>query len=66
MGLNLFQAFQNFMSGAQQQYGPGFDPSTVCKNMLGNNCATPQQALQKLLQDGKISQAQYDQFSRML
>lgn len=36
------------------------------QNMLGNGCATPQQALQKLLQDGKINQAQYEQFLRML
>lgn len=66
MEFNLLQSLQNFMAGAKQQYGPNFDPQTVCKNMLGNNCATPQQALQKLFQDGKINQAQYDQFSRMI
>lgn len=66
MGFSLFQSFQNFMAGAQRQYGPNFDPQSVCKNMLGNNCATPQQALQQLLQSGKISQAQYEQFLRML
>lgn len=63
---NLFQSLQNFVAGAQKQYGPNFDPQTVCKNMLGTNCATPQQALQKLLQDGRINQVQYDQFSRMI
>lgn len=66
MGFDFMQMFQNFMTGAQNKYGPNFDPSTVCKNMLGNGCATPQQALQKLLQDGKINQAQYEQFLRML
>lgn len=66
MGNNFFQNFQNFMAAAKQQYGQNFDPQTVCRNMLGNGCATPQQALQKLLQDGKINQAQYEQFSRMV
>lgn len=66
MGPNFMQMFQNFMTGAQSKFGQNFDPSTVCKNMLGNGCATPQQALQKLLQDGKINQAQYEQFLRML
>ena len=66
MGPNFMQMFQNFMSGAQSKFGANFDPSTVCRNMLGNGCATPQQAFQKLLQDGKINQAQYEQFLRML
>lgn len=66
MGPNLIQSLQNFMAAAKQQYGQNFDPQTVCRNMLGNGCATPQQALQKLLQDGKINQAQYEQFSRMV
>ena len=63
---NLFQAFQNFMAGAKQQYGQNFDPRTMCMNMLGTNCSTPQQALQQLFQSGKISQEQFNQFSRML
>lgn len=66
MGPDFMQMFQNFMTGARSKFGQNFDPSTVCKNMLGNGCATPQQALQKLLQDGKINQAQYEQFLRML
>ena len=66
MGNNLFQAFQNFMAGAKQQYGQGFDPKSMCMNMLGTNCSTPQQALQQLLQSGKISQEQFNQFSRMI
>lgn len=63
---NLFQAFQNFMAGAKQQYGQNFDPKTMCMNMLGTNCSTPQQALQELFNKGKISQEQFNQFSRML
>ena len=66
MGPNFMQMFQTFMAGAQNKFGQNFDPSSVCKNMLGNGCATPQQALQQLLQSGKINQAQYEQFSRML
>jgi hypothetical protein len=63
---NLIQAFQNFMTGAKQMYGQGFDPKSMCMNMLGTNCSTPQQALQQLLRSGKISQEQFDQFSCML
>lgn len=63
---NIIQAFQNFMTGAKQMYGQGFDPKSMCMNMLGTNCSTPQQALQQLLQSGKISQEQFNQFSRML
>lgn len=63
---NLFQSFQNFMAGAKQMYGQGFDPKSMCMNMLGTNCSTPQQALQQLFQSGKISQEQFNQFSRML
>ena len=66
MGNNLFQSFQNFMAGAKQQYGQNFDPKTMCMNMLGTNCSTPQQALQMLFQSGKISQEQFNQFSRMI
>ena len=66
MGPDFMQMFKSFMSGAQSRFGQNFDPSSVCKNMLGNGCATPQQALQQLLQSGKINQAQYEQFSRML
>lgn len=62
MGFDLFQSFQNFITGAQRQYGPSFDPQTVCRNALGNGCATPKQALQKLLEKGIINKAQYDQF----
>lgn len=63
---NLIQAFQNFMAGAKQMYGQGLDPKSMCMNILGTNCSTPQQALQQLLRSGKISQEQFDQFSRML
>ena len=66
MGNNLFQMFQNFMAGAKQMYGQGFDPRTMCTNMLGTNCSTPQQALQNILNRGLINQEQFDKFSRMI
>lgn len=66
MGFNILQTLQNFMAGAKQQYGQGFNPKYMCMNMLGTNCSTPQQALQQLLQSGKISQEQFNQFSRMI
>lgn len=66
MGNNLFQALQSFVASAKQQYGQGFNPKSMCMNMLGTNCSTPQQALQQLLQSGKISQEQFNQFSRMI
>lgn len=66
MGPNVMQLLQQFIFGARQQYGSNFDPSVIAKNMLGNNCATPQQALQQLFQSGKINQAQFEMFSKML
>lgn len=66
MGNNLFQAFQNFMAVAKQKYGQNFDPKSMCMNMLGTNCSTPQQALQELFNKGKISQEQFNQFSSMV
>lgn len=66
MGMDMLQALQQFVAGAQQQHGPNFDPSTVCKSTLGNDCATPQQALLKMFQSGRINKAQYEVFSKML
>ena len=63
---NLTQMLRSFITGAQQKYGQGFDPSTVAKSMLGNNCSTPQQALQMMLQSGRITQEQFNMFSKML
>ena len=63
---NIAQMLQSFITGAQQKYGQGFDPSTGAKSMLGNNCSTPQQALQTMLQSGRITQEQYNMFSKML
>lgn len=63
---NIAQMLRSFIAGAQQKYGQGFDPSTVAKSMLGNSCSTPQQALQTMLQSGRITQEQYNMFSRML
>ena len=63
---NIIQAFLNFVTGAKQQYGQNFDPKTMCMNKLGTNCSTPQQALQQILESGKINQEQYNQFYRML
>jgi hypothetical protein len=63
---NLFQAFQNFMAGAKQMYGQGFDPRSMCMNMMGTNSSTPQQALQNILNRGLINQEWFNKFSRMI
>jgi hypothetical protein len=63
---NLFQAFRNFMAGAKQMYGQGFDPRSMCMNMMGTNCSTPQQALQNILNRGLINQEWFNKFSRMI
>ena len=63
---NIAQMLRSFITGAQQKYGQGFDPSSIAKSMLGNNCSTPQQALQTMLQSGRITQEQYNMYSKML
>lgn len=63
---NLFQTISQFVTGVKQQHGQDFNPEQTAKNMLGGNCQTPKQALDMLLQSGRINQEQYNTFVKML
>lgn len=66
MGMNLIDAVKMFMQGAQRQ-NPNLDPAATAKNMLGNpNIQTPAQALDMLLQTGRINQETYNMFKGMV
>ena len=66
MGMNLIDAVKMFIQSAQQQ-NPNLDPAATAKNMLGNpNIQTPAQALDMMLQTGKIDQATYNLFKGMV
>lgn len=66
MGMDPINAVKMFIQGAQQQ-NPNLDPATTAKNMLGNqNIQTPSQALDVMLQTGKIDQATYNMFKGMV
>ena len=55
-----------FIQGAKQQQGNNFDPRQTVINMLGQNCNTPQEALQLMLKAGKINEQQYEMLLKML
>lgn len=62
MEFNPFDAVKMFAQGAQKQ-NPNLDPAATAKNMLGDpNIQTPAQALDMMLQSGKIDQATYNMF----
>jgi len=63
---NPMNAITSFIQSAQQRYGNNFDPSVTARNMLGQNCNTPKEALDLMLRTGRINQSQYDMFLRML
>ena len=63
---NLLQILPQFIQGAKQQQGNNFDPRQAVFNMLGQNCNSPQEALQLMLNNGQINQQQYEQVSKML
>lgn len=66
MGIDPINAVKMFMQGAQRQ-NPNLDPAATAKNMLGNpNIQTPAQALDMMLQTGKIDQATYNLFKGMV
>ena len=64
--MNLMQMLPQFIQGAKQQYGDNFNPQQTVQNMLGQNCNSPQEALQLMLNNGQINQQQYEQVSKML
>lgn len=63
---NLIQILPQFIQGAKQQHGDNFNPQQTVQNMLGQNCNTPQDALQLMLKAGKINQQQYGILLKML
>lgn len=66
MGFNPFDAVKMFVQGAQQQ-NPNLDPAATAKNMLGDpNIQTPAQALDMLLQTGRINKETYNMFKGMV
>lgn len=64
--MNLMQMLPQFIQGAKQQQGNNFDPRQAVFNMLGQNCNTPQEALQLMLKAGKINEQQYGMLLKML
>ena len=66
MGINPADAVKMFMQGAQKQ-NPNLDPAATAKNMLGDpNIQTPAQALDMMLQTGRINQETYNMFKGMV
>jgi hypothetical protein len=66
MGINPADAVKMFMQGAQKQ-NPNLDPAATARNMLGNpNIQTPAQALDMMLQTGRINQETYNMFKGMV
>lgn len=63
---NLIQILPQFIQGAKQQHGDNFNPQQTVQNMLGQNCNSPQEALQLMLNNGQINEHQYGQISKML
>ena len=64
--MNLMQMLPQFIQGAKQQHGDNFNPQQTVQNMLGQNCKTPQEALQLMLYNGQINQQQYGMLLKML
>lgn len=62
---NLLQILPQFIQGAKQQHS-NLDPRQIVINRLGQNCNSPQEALQLMLNNGRINQQQYEQGSKML
>jgi len=66
MGMNPIDAVKMFMQGAQKQ-NPNLDPAATAKNMLGDpSIQTPAQALDMMLQTGRIDRATYEMFKGMV
>ena len=64
--MNFLDSIKQFVGGVQNRYGSNFNPENQVKNMMGSNVNSPQDALFKLYQSGKITQEQYNVFSRYL
>ena len=66
MEQNFTQQLQSFINAAQPRFGNNLDPSTVVRSMIGNSCSSPRQALEMMFKTGRISQEQFNMYSRML
>lgn len=66
MDPNFAQQLQSFITAAQQRFGRNLDPSAIARSMIGNGCSSPQQALEVMFKTGRISQEQFNMYSRML
>jgi len=64
--MDLMQMLPQFVQSAKQRYGNDFNPQQTVQNMLGQNCNTPQDALQLMLKAGKINEQQYGMLLKML
>ena len=64
--MNLMQMLPPFIQSAKQQHGDNFNPQQTVQNMLGQNCNSPQEALQLMLNNGQFNQQKYEQVSKML
>jgi len=66
MEQNFAQQLQSFIAAAQQRFGKNLDPSAIARSMIGNGCSSPRQALEVMLRSGRITQEQFNMYSRML
>ena len=64
--MNLMQMLPLFIQSAKQRYGNGFDPKQMSTRMLGQNYNSPQEAWDKMLESGKISQEQYNKYRNLI
>lgn len=66
--MNLIQMLTQFIQGAKQQHGNNIDPRQIVINRLGQNCNSPQEALQLMQNSGYINlnPQMYEQVSKML
>lgn len=63
---NLLQILPQFIQGAKQQHGNNLDPRQIVINRLGQNCNSPQEALQLMLNSGYIHPQLYEEVSKIL
>lgn len=63
---NLLQILPQFIQGAKQQHGNNLDPRQIVINRLGQNCNSPQEALQLMVNSGYINPQIYDEVSKIL
>ena len=65
---NLLQILPQFIQGAKQQHGNNIDPRQIVINRLGQNCNSPQEALQLMQNSGYINlnPQMYDEVSKIL